>query len=165
MGITSSSPSQPTGSRARSIACARLRQTLRWWFFASVVSASLMAQAADEVTPPKPTLGTLFYTNAERSSISRARLDTGQVSEAGEPVANVLSVTGLVKRQGGHSTVWINGQPVSEGESISQGKHLSTTPGGIRLDGTGVRVGESLDLTTRERTDIVQPGAVTIKKR
>ncbi len=145
-------------------ACTWLRQAARVGLVAGVAGAGLLAQGAEAIPPTKPSLGTLFYTSAERSSIARARRDAELGSQAGEPAPNLVSVTGLVKRQGGHSTAWINGQAVREGQSIAQGQHLRTTPGGIRLDSTRVRVGETLDLNTHERTDLVQPGAVTIKK-
>ena len=70
-------------------------------------------------------------------------------------------VNGVVKRHGGPSTAWVNGRAVVEGQPVPPATRLGVTARGVTLDGTAVRVGESLDLSTRERSDIVAPGAVT----
>ena len=118
----------------------------------------MSAWAAD--TPPRR-LGTLLYSAVERSSISQARLD--QVSNNAVNVVSQVSVNGFVQRQGGKSTAWLNGQPVKEGDPFPPVKRMTTTKKGIQIDGQPVRVGETLDLTTLERHDIVQPGALTTK--
>ena len=102
-------------------------------------------------------LGTLFYSAAERAAIVSARQD-----EPDAPVSSShVTVNGVVKRQGGPSTAWINGRAVVEGQPVPPATRLGVTERGVTLDGTTVRVGESLDLSTRERSDIVAPGAVT----
>jgi hypothetical protein len=118
-----------------------------------------LAVAAQDMPPEH--LGTLLYSAVERSSITQARL--GQVSNNAVNVISQVSVNGFVQRQGGKSTAWVNGQPVKEGYPFPPVKRLTTTNKGIQIDGQPVRVGETLDLTTLVRHDIVQPGALTTK--
>ncbi len=106
-------------------------------------------------------LGTLLYSAAERSAITRTRL--GQADAT--PVDNLMTVNGVVKRHGGNSTVWINGRAVGEGQSTPPTIRTTISTTGVTLDGQHVRVGETVDINTGERTDIVAPGAVTLKSR
>lgn len=117
--------------------------------------------AAEVAAAQGARLGTLFYSVAERQNIVRARAgdEPGDSPEA----AQEISVNGIVKRQGKNSTAWVNGQPVREGEAFTPAQPLTITPGGIQLDGKNVKVGEKLDLVTRERTDVVPPGALTTR--
>lgn len=95
-----------------------------------------------------------------------ARARTGEAADAADaaqPTSNILGVTGLVRRQGGHSTMWLNGQPVPEGNTTAQGHTPRSTANGIVLNGTGLRVGESLDLSTGQRSDVLAPGSVTLQ--
>lgn len=95
-----------------------------------------------------------------------ARARTGEAADAADaaqPTSNILGVTGLVKRQGGRSTMWLNGQPVPEGAATAQGHTPRSTANGIVLNGTGLRVGESLDLSTGQRSDVLAPGSVTLQ--
>ena len=121
------------------------------------------ALAAEAVSQPGERLGTLFYSAAERTAIIRGRHDDdlGEQSFGGSQ----MTVTGVVKRQGGHSTAWINGQPIHEGHSAPNATRLTMTHQGVTLDGNPVRVGETLDLSTRERSDVVAPGSVTVRAK
>lgn len=126
---------------------------------ASAVCALLTgsAQAAQGSLATSDRLGTLFYSAAERAAIVSARQD-----EPDAPASpSQITVNGIVKRQGGPSTAWINGRAVVEGQPVPPATRLGVTQRGVTLDGTAVRVGESLDLSTRERSDIVAPGAVS----
>jgi hypothetical protein len=116
---------------------------------------AVVASANDGPGRQQDRLGTLFYSAAERSAISRER----QGNTTAE-VSNVLNVTGIVKREHGNSTVWINHQPVAEGQSLPPTSRTTISATGVTLDGQRLRVGEGLDLTTHERTDIVRPGTV-----
>lgn len=119
--------------------------------------------AASEVSnPPAEHLGTLFYSAAERSALVRAR--KGQTDTVSAPVSNLMTLNGVVKRKSGNSTAWINGQAVKDGQSVPPANRLATTERGVTLDGKPVHVGETLDLTTLQRSDIVAPGTVTIRR-
>ena len=118
------------------------------------------ALAAEAVSQPVERLGTLFYSAAERTAIIRGRHDDDPGEQS---FGSQMTVTGVVKRQGGHSTAWINGQAVNEGQSAPPATRLTMTHHGVMLDGNPVRVGETLDLSTRERSDVVAPGSVTMR--
>lgn len=118
--------------------------------------------AVEVPSPPAVPLGTLFYSSAERSALVRAR--QGPPDTASAPVSNRMTVNGVVKRKSGNSTAWVNGQTVHEGQSLPPIKKTTISSGSANLDGQQVRVGETLELNTKARTDIVAPGAVTLRK-
>lgn len=121
---------------------------------------AVLASANDGTSQPGERLGTLFYSAAERTAITR-----GRSSNASDEASTILSVSGIVKRERGKSTAWINHQPVAEGQSLPPTVRTTISATGVTLDGQRVRVGETVDINTRERTDIVTPGAVTVKGR
>ena len=124
----------------------------------------LLTVHAAEVSPvPGEPLQTLFYSASERSNVARIRSGIGP--EVAPEVSQVVQVNGIVKRQGGRSTAWVNGLPVRDGDSIAPDQRVITTNGGIRLNGVPVKVGEALDLTTQARRDLVAPGAVTVRDK
>jgi hypothetical protein len=107
-------------------------------------------------------LGTLFYSQAERSAIVAAR--KGEVSGAAAASASsALVLTGVVKRTGQKGTVWINGQPVAEGQAIPAAGVPKLETGRVIIDGQPVRVREGLDVESGARTDALPPGAVSVK--
>lgn len=104
-------------------------------------------------------LGPLFYTPAERDALVRARQ-----GEADTPLhVSRVTVNGLVKRDRGHSTAWVNGQAVEDGHSLPLAGRVGVGRARVSVNGQPLRVGESLDLMTRVRGDVVAPGAVTVK--
>lgn len=141
-----------------------------WALQRALVRASLPLIAAalvagDAVAAP-PTvdmaddaLGTLFYSAAERAAIAQAR--HGEASAA--LFSTRMTINGLVKRAGGNSTAWVNGQAVVDGHTLRQAGKVTVQRNSVGLDGKSVRVGESLDLSTLDRTDIVAPGAVSVR--
>ncbi len=110
---------------------------------------------------PSPTgaLGTLFYSPDERAAIVQARS-----GEKTAETASGLAVTGLVKRATGKGTVWVNGQSVPEGQAVPPAAAPTIRHDGVVIDGSRVRVGETLNPRTGERADIVAPGAVSARK-
>ena len=124
----------------------------------------LLTAHAAEVSPvPGEPLQTLFYSASERSTIARIRSGSG--SEGAPDVPRLVHVNGIVKRQGGGSTAWVNGLPVRDGDAIAPDQRVLTIDGGIRLNGVPVKVGEALDLATQARQDVVAPGAVTVRAK
>lgn len=106
-------------------------------------------------------LGALFYTPTERDALVRARQ-----GQADTPLhISRVTVNGLVKRDRGHSTAWVNGQAVEDGQTLPLAGRVGVGRASVSVDGKPLRVGESLDLMTRERGDVVAPGAVTVKGR
>lgn len=70
---------------------------------------------------------------------------------------------GIIKRAPGKGTVWINGKP-AEGQAVPSATAPSLTAHGIILNGKPVRVGETLNPATGERTDLIAPGVLHVGK-
>lgn len=132
----------------------------------TVLAAMLAGSVFASETPVEPgeRLNTLVYSPAERLAITRARQVQGLAQAESVPISNEMTLNGVVKRKGGNSTAWVNGQAIKDGQPAPPVHRVTTTERGVILDGTPVRVGEALDLSTLERTDIVAPGAVTIRR-
>ena len=125
-------------------------QTLRTAFVA-VLCAPMLALGAESAD-----LETLFYTPSQRLDINRGRQGLGAAVNAATARLN-----GVVRRAGGKSTVWINDQPYAEGSTQAAPlKGVDAVVQGQRL-----RVGESIDKASGERTDVVAPGAVTVRSK
>lgn len=120
---------------------------------------AMIASVANGATPADAPLGTLFYSPTERTAITGDR----QQQLGAQARSSHLTVSGVVKRERGNSTAWVNGQAVHEGQPGSSATRLTMRRGGVTLNGTPVRVGETLDLLTQERRDLVTPGAVTLR--
>jgi len=106
-------------------------------------------------------LGRLFFTPDQRAKLDDARrrnlrIDFGNEGEPAAtpapPVAQHFSVNGVVRRNDGKSTVWINNRPVGEpsadGVSVSAGRDNR-----IRL--TVPDSGRSLDLKVGQTAEVV----------
>ncbi len=72
----------------------------------ALLGISSSAQAAD--------LGRLFYTPQQRQQLDYQQT-TGSTVEGGP--RNYIIVNGVVQKQGGKRTVWINGVPQTDGRS------------------------------------------------
>jgi hypothetical protein len=116
------------------------------------------ASEGDPLSKTESHLETLFYTAQERHAITQARL-----GEFDEESSSIVRVTGIVKRTSGKSTAWINGHAVAEGQTQAPAVKTTISSASVTVDGQRVRVGEALDINTRQRADIVEPGAVTIR--
>ena len=120
----------------------------------SVPALGLLCLCASATAAPADAgLGTLFYSPAQRDEIVRER--------RGETGSAVLELTqkrlsGVVRRAGGKSTVWVNGEPLAEG--------APDTPALVGMDAVvkekRLRVGESVDALSGDTSDLVPPGAV-----
>jgi hypothetical protein len=128
-----------------------------------LVGAGLMAGVAlavpGQAAATQEDLGTLFYSAAERAAMVEARR-----GEADAPLRSTrMTVNGVVRRERANSTAWVNGQPVADGHTLPLAGRVQVQRGGVTLDGKPLRVGESLDVVTQTRGDVVAPGAVTRK--
>ncbi len=132
----------------------RATAALLWLALAALLPAQASAENADA-------LGMLFFSPAERQEIARARNDSRPVAE--QPPAS-LQLDGLVKRADGRSTAWLNGQPVPEGSPIARQPAPAIEKTGVAIAGQRLRIGESLDLMTGERSDFLPQGAVAVKR-
>ncbi len=132
----------------------RLRRVAVALLLVSIATPQLGATAAEN----GERLGTLFYSPVERLEITHARGDL-ESSEAEAPTR--LQLDGLVKRGGGKSTAWLNGKPVAEGLPVAQQPAPVINKAGVAIDGKPLRIGESLNLTTGERSDFIPQGTFT----
>lgn len=136
-------------------------QTPQWMMAALLCVALAMPLPAQSAAESADKLGVLFYSPAERLDIARARSDSRPVAE--QAPAN-LRLDGLVKRAGGKSTAWVNGQPVPEGSPIGRQPAPAIEKTGVAIAGRHLRIGESLDQMTGERSDLLPQGAVAVKR-
>lgn len=110
--------------------------------------------------PGEEQLGTLFYSPVERAAIVAARRgETSGVVTQG----TFVTVSGLVKRGRQKSTAWINGQTVTEGQSVPAAGIPAIGAKSVTIDGQDVRVRETLDLESGARSDALPQGAVSVR--
>lgn len=152
---------------------ATLASILRMTILALLVPAASAASATvTEATPVHNAtpLGTLFYSPAQRAAITQARagslVNQGSSGEADSDAIKspppILEINGVVRRGQGKSTVWINRRPVAEGQPIGAAGSPSIANRSVVIDGKAVRVGETINLATGQRSDIAPPAAVRV---
>lgn len=123
------------------------------------------AQAADE-------LGRLFFTPAQRAALdARRKARVPDRPTAPVVVSPVTRIDGYVKRSEGPSTVWMNGESLSEGspeapriESPRQGEgrvSISVGESGRRVR---LKPGETLDRGNGEVKDVIGDGEIEIRR-
>ena len=93
---------------------------MRAVLFGLILALSLPAWAAD------PTIGRLFFTPSQRSSLDIARSQRTRATVATEttqevvlqqPVPQTITYGGMIRRSDGRSTIWLNNQPVHDGNT------------------------------------------------
>lgn len=126
-------------------------------------------------TPPSlaaQELGRLFLTPEQRATLDARRKARIPDKPAATPVVEspTTTVDGLVRRQGGRSTVWVNGMPNPEGLQPDGGQ---VRPGRGSAPNVSITVGEGerqfqlkpgqkLDRGTGEVTDVLGDGSVRV---
>ena len=132
--------------------------------FVLAIAVALPARAADP-------LGRLFFTPAQRAALdARRKARVPDKPAAAMGVSPVTRIDGFVKRSHGPSTVWMNGESVSEGspeapriESPEHGEGAVS----ISVDESGRRVrlkpGESLDRGNGEVKDVIGDGEIQVR--
>ena len=135
------------------------RCVLRFFTLVPTVPLAVPMKAAAPVSSSPeaswPGLDTLFYAPAERSAMVLERSDAG-----GQDARRPARLDGIVQRDRGHGTSWINHRAVAEHQPAAPGAPTRISADAIVLDGRHLRVGETLDLATGVRTDLVAPGAL-----
>lgn len=116
-------------------------------------------------------LGRLFFTPQQRADLDARRKARVPDKPAAAAVASpVTRLDGYVKRSGGPSTVWINGESVTEGGAdaprIDRGPSgsvsISVGEGGGRVR---LKPGESLDRGNGEVQDVLGDGEVRVRRK
>lgn len=102
-----------------------------------------------------PQIGRMFFSPAQRAQLdiartqrARATLATENTEEAAQPVAQIITYDGLVRRADGSSTVWINSRPINSSDPAGP-----VIVGRVRPDG-----GVSLQMPQSGRTVDLKPG-------
>lgn len=116
-------------------------------------------------------LGRLFFTPQQRADLDARRKARVPDKPAAAAVASpVTRLDGYVKRSGGPSTVWINGESVTEGSPdaprIDRGPSGSVSIG-VGEGGARVRMkpGESLDRGNGEVHDVIGDGEIQVRRK
>jgi hypothetical protein len=112
-------------------------------------------------------LGRLFFTPEQRSALDARRKARVPDKPAAVVVASPTTrVDGYVKRSGGRSTVWVNGESLPEGPSearIGDGERVSIPLGEAGRRAT-LRPGEVLDRSTGEVRDVIGDGEIRVRR-
>lgn len=116
-------------------------------------------------------LGRLFFTPQQRADLDARRRARVPDKPAAAVVASPTTrLDGYVKRSGGPSTVWINGESITEGSAdaprVDRGPSGSVS---ITVGEGGARVrmkpGETLDRGNGEVHDVLGDGEVQVRPR
>jgi hypothetical protein len=134
----------------------------------AAASAAVALLCAGSATAQE--LGRLFFTPDQRAALDARRKARVPDKPAAVPVTEspVTRVDGAVRRQGGKSTVWVNGEAIGEnaqGPRVAPQGSRVTVPvpvgeGERRFD---LRVGETLDRGSGEVRDVIGEGEIKIR--
>jgi hypothetical protein len=114
-------------------------------------------------------LGRLFFTPEQRAALDARRKARLPDKPAAVVVSPQTRVDGFVKRSRGPSTVWINGETLTESSPEAPRIDNTHTPGGsVSLNvGEGrraqLRPGETLDRGNGEVRDVIGDGEIRVR--
>ena len=114
-------------------------------------------------------LGRLFLTPERRAVLERQRLLNIQEVQAIE--GSTVTLDGIVTRSSGRNTVWVNQRPQHE-NTLGTGVTTSispVSPGRVTLapgdaPPVSLRVGQSINRDTGEKTDAIGDGRITVNQ-
>ncbi|MBK8759490.1 MAG: hypothetical protein IPM03_03410 [Sulfuritalea sp.] len=133
---------------------------VRTLVLSSLAVAGSIAPTGATAASPDNGFGTLFYSPQERASISAARrVVPGGSASSG----TTISVGGLVRRDKGKGSAWINGQLVPEGQAVQSAGIPAIDKRDITIEGHRVRVRETVDIESGARVDALPAGSVNVK--
>ena len=120
-------------------------------------------------------LGRLFFTPDQRAALDARRRARVPDKPAAVPAAEQpqTRVDGAVRRSGGRSTVWVNGEAIPESPRPDAARLQPdggkagrvSIPAGESEQRYDLRVGETLDRNTGEVRDVVGSGEVRVRPR
>ena len=118
---------------------------------------------------PAQDLGRLFFTPEQRSALDARRRARVPDKPAAAPVvaSPTTRLDGYVKRSGGPSTVWVNGESVTEGTAQAPriGGNEVSVPVGDGGSRVRLRPGEVLDRGSGEVRDVLGGGELQVRRR
>ena len=118
-------------------------------------------------------LGRLFFTPEQRTALDARRKARVPDKPAATPQVEspITRVNGEVQRDGGKSTVWVNGETIPEsttpgGQAAPRaaGAGRVSIPAGEGSKGLDMRVGESLNRGTGEVRDLIGDGEIKVER-
>ena len=135
--------------------------------FAALLAAVLLLPAAPAAAEE---LGRLFFTPERRAALERQRQLNIREAEAKLVEGDTLSVTGIVRRSSGRSTAWINNAPQDEKDATGVRIEIDhANPGSATViageeQPVSLKVGETLNRTTRETSSGVGDGRIVVRR-
>ncbi len=135
-----------------------------------LLAASAAALAAFSMPSLSQDLGRLFFTPDQRATLDARRKARVPDKPAAVVVASPTTrLDGYVQRSGGPSTVWVNGESLTEGAAdaprISRGAEgrvaVPVGEGGRRA---ALRPGEVLDRGSGEVRDLLGDGEIRVRR-
>jgi len=115
--------------------------------------------------PAELFLGRLFFTPQQRAELDRRRLTNSGLDDRTNENSGSVSLNGVVRHSNSRITTWVNGNPRPgqgavtsyDGGADAVTIYQSEREGEVRL-----RVGQTVNLSTGERSDGLQGGHVSI---
>lgn len=119
-------------------------------------------------------LGRLFFTPDQRAALDARRKARVPDKPAATPIVEspLTRVDGAVRRSGGRSTVWVNGEAIQEGTpgeiprlapGSGPGSGRVSVPVGEGAQRYDLRVGETLDRGSGEVRDVIGDGEIKVR--
>jgi hypothetical protein len=137
----------------------------------SICLAVMLSLAAISQAEP---LGRLFFTSEQRLALDNARgqkvkLEVEEKSE--EPAPEIMSLNGVVTRNDGQNTVWLNNRPMSDrrtaGGVLVHPQGTASDPVLLMMPQAdrpvSLRVGQNLDVTTGQVAEPYSPKSTELK--
>ena len=146
----------------------------RFLLVATILAMLLATGAPLARAQGAPELGRLFLTPEQRNMLdARRKAKVPDKPSAAAAESPYTRVDGTVRRSGGRSTVWVDGEPVTETTRSDTAARLS--PRGARgeevsiqvgeaKDRVNLRPGETLDRTSGQVVDVIGDGKIQIKR-
>jgi hypothetical protein len=101
-------------------------------------------------------IGTLFYSPAERAELVAAR--------SGITQSVVYTLNGITQRGAGKSVAWINGRAATEIPPDPVIPTLVIARDHVLIEGKSIKVGETLNITSGQRVLRLPENAVKVKQ-
>jgi predicted deacylase len=108
-------------------------------------------------------LGRLFFTPEQRQALDARRKARVPDKPAAAVAAPTMRLDGYVKRSGGRSTVWVNGESTDDASRIpasSDGRVPVQVDTGGRV---GLKPGQTLDRGSNEVRDVIGDGEIRVR--